>query len=103
MDYESIYNEALAAAKQSTSFAREGQPQGFAWVIIDNTRGPFIKWLKKNEHGRSDSVSGGYRLTSREVSSWAGSNIQVKEKACQAFCDVLAKYDIISHTESRLG
>ena len=102
MDFQSIYTQALNAAKAAEQeyFAKYGEPMycGFAWVDFPSARTPFVTWAKKNDVGSKHWRKG--------WSIWnpAGNHTQsmdIKEAGAQAFAEVMNKHGIECHMGSR--
>jgi hypothetical protein len=70
---------------------------GFAYIIIRPARGQLISWLKKNNIGRKH-YNGGYSIFVGE----GDQSVAKKEAYAKAFAEVLKKYDINCHVETRL-
>ena len=102
MDFTSIYEEAISAAKAAEAEyqAKYGEPAycGFAWVDLPSARTPFVTWCKKNNVGRKHWPKG--------WSIWnpAGNftqSMDIKEAGAHAFAQVLNKHGIQCYTGSR--
>lgn len=71
---------------------------GFAWVLVKPGNSRFANWLKKNDHGRTDSYYGG-------VNIWIGDYNQsydMKVAHASAMAGVFNKYGINAYMGSRL-
>jgi len=97
-----IYREAKNAGDAAVKGAVDGYPCGFAHLNIRPARGPFVKWLKENKIGRSDSYQGGYSLSSYDCCAFNGQNVDTKESGVRAFNEVLKQNGISANTYSRL-
>ena len=103
-----MYQEAREAAMEAaTQFVeKHGEPMfcGFASVTIYPARGRLVSWLKDNKIG-SNGYRGGWRISSYDVmkghSHCSTQSLDIKETACDAFCDVLKKYGIEAYAEGR--
>ena len=77
----------------------EGGVCGFAWVKIRPARGNFVAYLKSLEkYEKSNAYDGGYNYW---VSGF-GQSMQRKEAFAQEFAEVLLKYGIDAHAQSRM-
>lgn len=103
-DIASIWNEACAAARQSTVGAHDGYPCGFAWLLIKPGRGKLVSFLKANKIGRSDAggMWGGYIVSASQLDGWCGQNMLVKEESVRAAAVVLRKHGFNCHMVSRI-
>jgi len=103
-----MFAEACEKARTvATEFVtKHGEPMycGFASVTIFPARGKLVKWLKDNSIG-SNGYRGGWRISSYDVMKGhpycSTQSLDIKETACDAFCDVLKKYGIESYAEGR--
>ena len=102
MDFTSIYEEAIFAAKEAEAkyFAKYGEPLycGFAWVDLPSARTPFVTWCKKNNIGSKHWKKG--------WSIWnpAGNftqSMDIKEAGAYAFAKVLYKHGVVCYPASR--
>jgi len=102
MNYESIYTQAIAAAKKAEAdfIAKHGEPMycGFAWVHIAGGNSGFVRWLKANNVGSKHHQSGWqiWNPTRNNTQS-----MSVLETAARAFADVLKAYEIKAYADSR--
>ena len=71
---------------------------GFAWIKIRPARGEFVKWLKKNNIGKTDSFEGGYMIWISDYNQ----SMQKKETYARAFARVLADNGIRAYSMSRM-
>lgn len=71
---------------------------GFAWIKIRPARGEFVKWLKKNNIGKTDSFEGGYMIWISDYNQ----SMQKKETYARAFAKVLADNGIRAYSMSRM-
>jgi hypothetical protein len=71
---------------------------GFAWVKITPARGKFVKWLKDNRIGRSNSYEGGYDISISDYNQ----SLQKKEAYANAFAKVLVDKGIKAYANSRM-
>lgn len=97
-----IYKAARTAGNAAIAGKADGYPCGFAWLNIKPARGPFIKYLKDNRIGRSDSYYGGYSLSSYDCCSFNGQNMDVKEDGVQAFAYVLRENGVAATVHTRI-
>lgn len=103
-----MYAEACDRAREAaTEFVeKHGEPMycGFASVTIYPARGRLVKWLRDNGIG-SNGYRGGWRISSYDVMKGhpycSTQSLDIKETACDAFCDVLKKYGIEAYAEGR--
>jgi hypothetical protein len=102
MNFTSIYEEAISAAKAAESEfqAKYGEPAycGFAWVDLPSARTPFVTWCKKNNVGRKHWQKGWC------IWNPAGNSTQsmdIKEAGAHAFAEVLTKHGVQCYTGSR--
>jgi hypothetical protein len=103
MNFQSIYEEALTAAKiaELQYFTKHGEPMygcGFAWVDFPSARTPFVSWFKKNGVGSKHWRKG--------WSIWnpAGNftqSMDIKYAGAQAFAEVMNKHGIDCYAGSR--
>jgi hypothetical protein len=102
MEFTSIYQEALTAAKAAEAeyLAKNGEPWycGFAWVDFPSARTPFVTWCKKNGVGSKHWKKG--------WSIWnpAGNGTQsmdIKESGAVAFAQVMNRHGVVCHAGSR--
>ena len=108
VDPKAMFAEACDKAKEvATEFVtKHGEPMycGFASVTIYPARGKLVKWLKDNSIG-SNGYRGGWRISSYDVMKGhpycSTQSLDIKETACDAFCDVLKKYGIEAYAEGR--
>lgn len=120
--YAAIFKEATEAAEKAIAdeVAREPENQwsfdcGFAWVIVEDGRHPFINWCKaqiKELGGENGPRRGEARVFGSkhykkgwqfwEPGHFAGQSVRIHEKGARAFADVLKKYDIPAYADSRL-
>jgi hypothetical protein len=123
MNYEEIYNEAhiagciaVASLKVRPMIVSEHSNPldnsskvvrqyyvgdgvcGFAWVKITPARGKFVKWLKDNRIGRSNSYEGGYDISISDYNQ----SLQKKEAYANAFAKVLVDKGINAYANSRM-
>jgi len=71
---------------------------GFAWIKIRPAKGEFVKWLKQNKIGRTDSFEGGYMI-------WVHAYNQSMEKKhayAKAFAKVLEQNGLKAYAFSRM-
>jgi len=105
---KTMFQEACDRAREvATEFVtKHGEPMycGFASVTIFPARGKLVKWLKDNSIG-SNGYRGGWRISSYDVMKGhpycSTQSLDIKETACDAFCDVLKKYGIEAYAEGR--
>jgi len=71
---------------------------GFAWVNIKPARGKFVKFLKDNDIGRTDSYYGGYTVWVSEF----GQSVTRKENYARAFTSVLRENGLTAYNMSRM-
>jgi|TARA_B100001027_G_scaffold214675_1_gene187295 hypothetical protein len=103
-----IWQEAVLACRQAVKefTDKHGEPMycGFANVKIRPARGNFVKFLKAEGIG-SNGYNGGWRISyydmmGNEQYSHTQS-MDIKEHGCDAFAEVLNKYGMDAHMESR--
>jgi hypothetical protein len=105
---KTMFQEACDKARAvATEYVKKhGEPMycGFASVTIYPARGRLVSWLKDNKIG-SNGYRGGWRISSYDVmaghSHCSTQSLDIKETACDAFCDVLKKYGIEAYAEGR--
>jgi hypothetical protein len=105
---KAMYAEACIAAKHKATeyVTKHGEPMfcGFASVTIYPARGRLVSWLRANGIG-SNGYRGGWRISSYDIMAghkYCGTqSLDIKETACDAFCDVLKKYGIEAYAEGR--
>jgi hypothetical protein len=105
---KAMFAEACDKARAvATEYVKKhGEPMfcGFASVTIYPARGRLVSWLKDNKIG-SNGYRGGWRISSYDVmkghSHCSTQSLDIKETACDAFCDVLKKYGIEAYAEGR--
>jgi hypothetical protein len=103
-----IWTEACVAAKLAVEqfVSRHGEPMycGFANVKIRPARGKFVDFLKKVGIG-SNAYRGGWYISYYDIMSdhkWCHTqSMDIKEHGCDAFAEVLNKYGMDAHMESR--
>ena len=103
-----MYQEACEQAREAATeyVEKHGEPMycGFASVTIYPARGRLVSWLKDNKIG-SNGYRGGWRISSYDImkghSHCSTQSLDIKETACDAFCDVLKKYGIEAYAEGR--
>ena len=83
--------------EKATYYVADGMC-GFAWVNIKPARGKFVKFLKDNDIGRTDSYYGGYTVWVSEF----GQSMHRKENYARAFAKVLSANRITAYNMSRL-
>ena len=103
-----IWQEAVLACRSAVKefTDKHGEPMycGFASVKIRPARGAFVKFLKA--HGIGDNAWNGgwsisyYSMMQDQPYSHTQS-MDIKEHGCQAFAEVLEKYGMRAHMESR--
>lgn len=90
MNFQSIYNQALDAAKAAEQeyFAKHGEPMycGFAWVEFPSARTPFVGWCKKNNVG-SKHWNKGWQIWN--PSGGFTQSMDIKEAGAYAFSQVM--------------
>jgi len=82
---------------KETYFVADG-PCGFVKINIRPARGKFVKYLKENDLGYSDSYFGGYSMPIHQF----GQSLQRKEAYGYAFRDILTSYGISAQTMSQM-
>ena len=105
---KTMFQEACDKAREvATEYVQKhGEPMycGFASVTIYPARGRLVSWLKENKIG-SNGYRGGWRISSYDVmaghSHCSTQSLDIKETACDAFCDVLKKYGVTAYAEGR--
>jgi len=97
-----IYKEARLAGDAAVKGAVDGYPCGFAYLNIKPARGAFVKWLKDNKIGRTDSYQGGYTLSSYDCCAFSGQNMDVKTDGVAAFNKVLGDNGVNANLYSRM-
>lgn len=126
MDHAAIFNEAKEAAKLASKemlekWGGDHGTCGFAWVIINPARGPFITWLKKQITAAGEGKEGReQRLAIQNAEQRYGSKswdkgwniwnpgesraqtIDMPEAGAKAFAEVLRKYGIDANWGSRI-
>lgn len=103
-----MFAEACGKAREvATEYVtKHGEPMycGFASATIYPARGSLVKWLKENGIG-SNGYRGGWRISSYDILAGhpycSTQSLDIKETACDAFCDVLEKYGIEAYAEGR--
>jgi hypothetical protein len=102
MDFTSIYEEAMTAAKaaEQAYFEKYGEPLycGFAWVDFPSARTPFVTWCKKHNVGSKHWKKGW------QIWNPAGNHTQsmdIKEAGAQAFSEVMNKHGVQCYMGSR--
>jgi hypothetical protein len=103
-----IWTEACVAAKLAVEqfVSKHGEPMycGFANVKIRPARGKFVEFLKKVGVG-SNAYKGGWYISYYDIMSdhkWCHTqSMDIKEHGCDAFAEVLNKYGMDAHMESR--
>ena len=71
---------------------------GFAWIKIRPARGEFVRWLKKNNIGKTDSFEGGYMIWISDYNQ----SMQKKEAYAYGFAKVLVDNGIRAYAMSRM-
>jgi hypothetical protein len=105
---KAMFAEACDKARAvATEYVKKhGEPMfcGFASATIYPARGRLVSWLKDNKIG-SNGYRGGWRISSYDImkghSHCSTQSLDIKETACDAFCDVLKKYGIEAYSEGR--
>ena len=105
---KAMFQEACDNARAvATEYVdKHGEPMycGFASVTIYPARGRLVKWLGDNGIG-NNGYRGGWRISSYDImkghSHCSTQSLDIKETACDAFCDVLKKYGIEAYAEGR--
>lgn len=105
---KTMFQEACDKAREvATEYVKKhGEPMfcGFASVTIYPARGRLVSWLKENKIG-SNGYRGGWRISSYDVmaghSHCSTQSLDIKETACDAFCNVLKKYGVTAYSEGR--
>jgi hypothetical protein len=105
---KTMFAEACDKARAvATEYVQKhGEPMfcGFASATIYPARGRLVSWLKENGIG-SNGYRGGWRISSYDImkghSHCSTQSLDIKETACDAFCDVLKKYGIEAYAEGR--
>jgi hypothetical protein len=105
---KAMFQEACDKAREvATEYVeKHGEPMycGFASVTIYPARGRLVKWLRDNGIG-NNGYRGGWRISSYDVIKGhpycSTQSLDIKETACDAFCDVLKKYGIEAYAEGR--
>lgn len=102
MDYQSIYTQAIDAAKAAEAdfLEKHGEPLycGYAWVDFSSARTPFVNWCKKNDVGSKHWNKGWV------IWNPAGNHTQsldIKEVGASAFAEVLNRNGIVCSEGSR--
>jgi len=83
--------------EKATYYVADGMC-GFAWVNIKPARGKFVKFLKDNDIGRTDSYYGGYTVWVSEF----GQSMHRKENYARAFTSVLRENGLTAYNMSRM-
>ena len=83
--------------EKATYYVADGMC-GFAWVNIKPARGKFVKFLKDNDIGRTDSYYGGYTVWVSEF----GQSVTRKENYARAFTSVLRENGLTAYNMSRM-
>lgn len=105
VDYEKMFTEAFTAARLATDAYLKKNPDawfpcGFAWVHFPKATGPEVRAFKELYPGK------GHKNYKKGWDVWdpSGSGTQcmdAKAAGCEAFCDVLKRYGIVTYTETR--
>jgi hypothetical protein len=103
-----IWQEAVVACRSAVAefTDKHGEPMycGFASVKIRPARGTFVKFLKAEGIG-DNAWNGGWSLSyysmMQGIEYGHTQSMDIKEVGCQAFAEVLNKYGIDAHMESR--
>ena len=103
-----IWQEAVLACRQAVKefTDKHGEPMycGFASVKIRPARGKFISFLKAEGIG-DNAWNGGWGISYYSMMQGQPyshtQSMDIKEHGCQAFAEVLEKYGMKAHMESR--
>lgn len=131
MDAKAIYEEACQAAAAAVRANRHLENPnafdcGFAWVVIQPARGPFVNWLRKQSNEmiaaagdrrarqqaegeanhlygrRRDYGGGGWEFWMPGGREHSGQSIAVFEAGANAMAEVLKRHGIPAQVGSRL-
>ena len=71
---------------------------GFAWVVVENGRSGYVRWLKKNVRNSHKNYYGGWAVWVNEF----GQSMEQKEAYADAYAKVLKQAGIEASVGSRM-
>lgn len=104
VDIAKVVTEAFKAASDAANKEIAGNPNtwypcGFAWVNIKPARGPFVKYLKDNNLGRT-SMMGGFDVwnPSGNSTQW----MDAKYAGAKVFAEILKSHGVNARAQQRI-
>lgn len=127
-EFKDVLDEAYAAATAAMKKEFEREPEsetaydcGFAWVIVEDARNPFVAWCRKqnekagDKHSRARSDSELVHGAKSYTTGWQfwcpgtwpqeakyRQSIRIWRKGAEAFAETLQRAGIAAHSASRL-